>query len=74
MKKETQGKTDLYIASWLKSQSRDKVLVVQFTTPFILVYYVLLRQEQLKLKAYMSLRLAKVLVRFYLPRGRTLDY
>ncbi len=27
MKKETQGKTDLYIGSWLKSQPRDKVLV-----------------------------------------------
>ncbi|KAL9262522.1 tas-like protein [Drosera capensis] len=26
MKKETQGKTDLYIGSWLKSQARDKVL------------------------------------------------
>ncbi|GAB2251654.1 hypothetical protein Droror1_Dr00004501 [Drosera rotundifolia] len=25
MKKETQGKTDLYIGSWLKSQVRDKV-------------------------------------------------
>ncbi|GAV73799.1 Aldo_ket_red domain-containing protein [Cephalotus follicularis] len=27
MKKETQGKTDLYIASWLKSQPRNKVIV-----------------------------------------------
>ncbi|XP_058724278.1 uncharacterized protein LOC131595814 [Vicia villosa] len=27
MKKETQGTTDLYVASWLKSQSRDKVIV-----------------------------------------------
>ncbi|RVW33381.1 Protein tas [Vitis vinifera] len=27
MKKETQGKTDLYIASWLKSQPRDKVIL-----------------------------------------------
>lgn len=27
MKKETQGKTDLYIASWLKSQSRDKIII-----------------------------------------------
>ncbi|KAK6929778.1 NADP-dependent oxidoreductase domain [Dillenia turbinata] len=27
MKKETQGRTDLYIASWLKSQPRDKVIV-----------------------------------------------
>ncbi|WJX10736.1 hypothetical protein P8452_01421 [Trifolium repens] len=27
MKKETQGKTDLYIASWLKSQSRDKIIL-----------------------------------------------
>lgn len=26
MKKETSGRTDLYIASWLKSQPRDKVL------------------------------------------------
>ena len=29
MKKETKGRTDLYIASWLKSQSRDKVLGAQ---------------------------------------------
>lgn len=27
MKKETQGKTDLYIASWLKSQPREKVIL-----------------------------------------------
>ncbi|KAJ8765195.1 hypothetical protein K2173_011455 [Erythroxylum novogranatense] len=27
MKKETQGRTDLYIGSWLKSQPRDKVIV-----------------------------------------------
>lgn len=27
MKKETQGKTDLYIGSWLKSQVRDKIIV-----------------------------------------------
>ncbi|KAL5066910.1 hypothetical protein RYX36_017797 [Vicia faba] len=27
MKKETQGRTDLYVASWLKSQSRDKIIV-----------------------------------------------
>ncbi|XP_068664723.1 uncharacterized protein [Aristolochia californica] len=27
MKKETQGRTDLYISSWLKSQSRDKVIL-----------------------------------------------
>ncbi|KAF7837465.1 Protein tas [Senna tora] len=27
MKKETQGKTDLYIGSWLKSQSRDKIIL-----------------------------------------------
>ncbi|XP_077252874.1 uncharacterized protein LOC143892267 [Tasmannia lanceolata] len=27
MKKETQGRTDLYVGSWLKSQSRDKVIV-----------------------------------------------
>ncbi|KAA8548815.1 hypothetical protein F0562_000499 [Nyssa sinensis] len=27
MKKETQGKTDLYIGSWLKSQPRDKVIL-----------------------------------------------
>ncbi|ESQ36483.1 hypothetical protein EUTSA_v10007737mg [Eutrema salsugineum] len=27
MKKETQGKTDLYISSWLKSQSRDKIVL-----------------------------------------------
>lgn len=27
MKKETQGSTDLYIGSWLKSQPRDKVIV-----------------------------------------------
>ncbi|KAG2255083.1 hypothetical protein Bca52824_074377 [Brassica carinata] len=27
MKKETQGKTDLYISSWLKSQSRDKFVL-----------------------------------------------
>ncbi|RWR83974.1 protein tas [Cinnamomum micranthum f. kanehirae] len=27
MRKETQGKTDLYIASWLKSMSRDKVIL-----------------------------------------------
>ncbi|XP_062109336.1 uncharacterized protein LOC133819963 [Humulus lupulus] len=27
MKKETQGRTDLYISSWLKSQPRDKVVV-----------------------------------------------
>ncbi|MED6148894.1 hypothetical protein PIB30_057338 [Stylosanthes scabra] len=27
MKKETQGRTDLYIASWLKSQSRDKIIL-----------------------------------------------
>ncbi|KAF5195640.1 Voltage-gated potassium channel subunit beta-1 [Thalictrum thalictroides] len=27
MKKETQGRTDLYVASWLKSQPRDKVIV-----------------------------------------------
>ncbi|XP_010671025.2 uncharacterized protein LOC104887935 [Beta vulgaris subsp. vulgaris] len=27
MRKETQGKTDLYIASWLKSQPRDKVII-----------------------------------------------
>lgn len=26
MRKETQGRTDLYIASWLKDQARDKVL------------------------------------------------
>lgn len=26
MKQETQGRTDLYVGSWLKSQSRDKVL------------------------------------------------
>lgn len=26
MKRETQGRTDLYISSWLKSQPRDKVL------------------------------------------------
>lgn len=25
MKKETQGRTDVYIGSWLKSQPRDKV-------------------------------------------------
>ena len=25
MNKETQGRTDLYIGSWLKSQPRDKV-------------------------------------------------
>ncbi|GMH29200.1 hypothetical protein Nepgr_031043 [Nepenthes gracilis] len=27
VKKETQGRTDLYIGSWLKSQSRDKVII-----------------------------------------------
>ncbi|XP_059650866.1 uncharacterized protein LOC132296955 isoform X2 [Cornus florida] len=27
MKKETQGRTDLYIGSWLKSQPRDKVIL-----------------------------------------------
>ncbi|XP_004497872.1 uncharacterized protein [Cicer arietinum] len=27
MKKETQGSTDLYIGSWLKSQSRDKIIL-----------------------------------------------
>ncbi|EEF28919.1 protein tas [Ricinus communis] len=27
MRKETQGRTDLYIGSWLKSQPRDKVIV-----------------------------------------------
>ncbi|XP_015887851.3 uncharacterized protein LOC107422857 [Ziziphus jujuba] len=27
MKKETQGKTDLYIGTWLKSQPRDKVIL-----------------------------------------------
>ncbi|KAJ4722723.1 Oxidoreductase Tas aldo/keto reductase family protein [Melia azedarach] len=27
MKKETQGRTDLYISTWLKSQPRDKVIV-----------------------------------------------
>ncbi|KAF3655738.1 Protein tas [Capsicum annuum] len=27
MKKETQGKTDLYISSWMKSQPRDKVIL-----------------------------------------------
>lgn len=27
MKKETQGRTDLYIGSWLKSQSRDKIIL-----------------------------------------------
>ncbi|AAB70433.1 Similar to Babesia aldo-keto reductase (gb/M93122) [Arabidopsis thaliana] len=27
MKKETQGKTDLYISSWLKSQQRDKIVL-----------------------------------------------
>ncbi|MBA0603890.1 hypothetical protein Gorai_001947, partial [Gossypium raimondii] len=27
MKKETSGRTDLYIASWLKSQPRDKVIL-----------------------------------------------
>eukprot|EP00268_Persea_americana_P028017 TRINITY_DN27261_c0_g1_i1.p2 TRINITY_DN27261_c0_g1~~TRINITY_DN27261_c0_g1_i1.p2 ORF type:complete len:236 (+),score=42.19 TRINITY_DN27261_c0_g1_i1:23-730(+) len=27
MRKETQGKTDLYIASWLKSMPRDKVIL-----------------------------------------------
>ncbi|KAK9991804.1 hypothetical protein SO802_026789 [Lithocarpus litseifolius] len=27
MRKETQGKTDLYIGSWLKSQPRDKVIL-----------------------------------------------
>ncbi|KAL2921339.1 Protein tas [Bienertia sinuspersici] len=27
MRKETQGRTDLYVASWLKSQPRDKVIV-----------------------------------------------
>ncbi|KAI4318033.1 hypothetical protein L6164_025845 [Bauhinia variegata] len=27
MKEETQGKTDLYIGSWLKSHSRDKVVI-----------------------------------------------
>lgn len=27
MKKETQGRTDLYIGSWLKSQQRDKVII-----------------------------------------------
>ncbi|ESW17853.1 hypothetical protein PHAVU_007G274000 [Phaseolus vulgaris] len=27
MKKETQGKTDLYIGSWLKSQPRDKIIL-----------------------------------------------
>uniref|UniRef100_A0A803LMQ6 NADP-dependent oxidoreductase domain-containing protein n=1 Tax=Chenopodium quinoa TaxID=63459 RepID=A0A803LMQ6_CHEQI len=27
MKKETQGRTDLYIGSWLKSQPRDKIII-----------------------------------------------
>ncbi|KAM7462530.1 hypothetical protein LguiA_030651 [Lonicera macranthoides] len=27
MKKETQGRTDLYVSSWLKSQPRDKVIL-----------------------------------------------
>ncbi|OIW20924.1 hypothetical protein TanjilG_25730 [Lupinus angustifolius] len=27
MKKETQGSTDLYVGSWLKSQSRDKIIL-----------------------------------------------
>ncbi|XP_027366370.1 uncharacterized protein LOC113872766 isoform X2 [Abrus precatorius] len=27
MKKETQGKTDIYIGSWLKSQPRDKIIL-----------------------------------------------
>ncbi|XP_019051965.1 PREDICTED: uncharacterized protein LOC104589985 [Nelumbo nucifera] len=27
MKKETQGRTDIYIASWMKSQPRDKVIL-----------------------------------------------
>ncbi|XP_010522477.1 PREDICTED: uncharacterized protein LOC104801083 [Tarenaya hassleriana] len=27
MKKETQGRTDLYIASWMKSQPRDKIIL-----------------------------------------------
>jgi len=47
MKKETQGKTDLYIASWLKSQSRDKVLVVQLTTQSIIIFNALFRPMEL---------------------------
>jgi len=38
MKKETQGKTDLYIGSWLKSQPRDKVLNAHFSTLFMLLW------------------------------------
>lgn len=34
MKKETQGKTDLYIASWLKSQPRDKVRAYSLNASF----------------------------------------
>lgn len=32
MRKETQGKTDLFIGSWLKSQRRDKVLIFLMMT------------------------------------------
>lgn len=30
MKKETQGRTDLYIGSWMKGKSRDKVSLLIF--------------------------------------------
>lgn len=30
MKKETQGKTDLCIGTWLQSQPRDKVALLEF--------------------------------------------
>jgi len=36
MKKETQGRTDLYIGSWLKSQPRDKVLNAHYTLKYII--------------------------------------
>lgn len=39
MKKETQGKTDLYIGSWLKSQPRDKVLLAPMFFSFLTKHF-----------------------------------
>lgn len=38
MKKETQGRTDLYIGSWLKSRPRDKVLNALLSTLSVLLF------------------------------------
>lgn len=60
MRKETQGKTDLYIGSWLKSQPRDKVFhlkgkekknLFNSEIEFVIFFFICLKNGKLYLQS-----------------------